>query len=86
LQQNYFIWHEKRERKSKIGHRKSEEKGEFDSPKNESLCFKGGTPIMHGLVMVGYNIFVPKKYLFTYLKNENILQKWLKWFKTFWKL
>jgi hypothetical protein len=39
--------------KSKIGHRKNEEKGEFDSPKSESLCFKGGIPIMLGPIMMG---------------------------------
>ncbi len=60
--------------KSKIGHRKNEEKGEFDSPKSESLCFKGGIPIMLGPIMMGQNIFAPKKNLFTYLKNENIIQ------------
>ncbi len=34
--------------KCKIGHGKSEEKSEFVSPRSESLCFKGGTPIMLG--------------------------------------
>ncbi len=34
--------------KCKIGYGKSEKKGEFGSPKNESLYFKGGTPIMLG--------------------------------------
>jgi len=29
-------------------HKKNEEKGEFESLKNESLCFKRGTPIMLG--------------------------------------
>ncbi len=32
--------------KFKTSHRKSEEKGEFESLGSESLCFKGGTPIM----------------------------------------
>jgi hypothetical protein len=27
-----------------IGHKKNEEKDEFESPKNESLVFKGGYP------------------------------------------
>jgi hypothetical protein len=31
--------------KCKIGHGKSEEKGEFGSSKSESLCFNGGTPM-----------------------------------------
>jgi hypothetical protein len=39
--------------KSKIGYRKNEEKDEFDSPKSESLCFKGGAPIMLGPIIVG---------------------------------
>jgi hypothetical protein len=34
--------------KCKTCHGKSEEKGEFGSPKSESLCFKGGTSIMLG--------------------------------------
>jgi len=32
--------------KCKTCHGKNEEKGEFESPWNESLCFKGGTLIM----------------------------------------
>ncbi len=48
LEQNYFIGHEKRV-KCKTCHGKSEEKGEFGSPRNESLYFKEGTPIMLGL-------------------------------------
>ncbi len=44
---NYFIGHEKKV-KCKTCHRKSEEKGEFGSPKNESSYFKEGTPIMLG--------------------------------------
>ncbi len=35
--------------KCKTCHRKSEEKGEFGSLRNESLYFKEGTPIMLGL-------------------------------------
>jgi hypothetical protein len=35
--------------KCKTCHRKSEEKGEFGSPRKESLYFKEGTPIMLGL-------------------------------------
>ncbi len=34
--------------KCKTCHGKSEEKGEFGSPRSESLCFKGGTPIVLG--------------------------------------
>jgi hypothetical protein len=34
--------------KCKTCHGKNEEKGEFGSPRNESLCFKGGTLIMLG--------------------------------------
>ncbi len=34
--------------KCNIGHGENEEKGEFGNPRNESLCFKGGTPIMPG--------------------------------------
>jgi len=34
--------------KCKIDYGKSEEKGEFGSPRNESLYFKEGTPIMLG--------------------------------------
>ncbi len=56
--------------KSKIGYRKNEEKDEFDSPKSESLCFKGGAPIMLGPIIVGQKIFVPKKNLFTNLKMK----------------
>jgi hypothetical protein len=36
----------KKKGKSKISHRKNEKNYEFESPKNESLCFKSGTPIM----------------------------------------
>ncbi len=36
----------KRKVKCKIGHEKSEEKGEFGNLRSESLCFKGGTPSM----------------------------------------
>jgi len=43
----------KKKGKSKISHRKNEKNGEFDSPKSEYLCFKGGTPIMLGPIMVG---------------------------------
>jgi hypothetical protein len=35
--------------KCKIGHRKSEEKGEFGSFRSESLMFQRGTLIMFGL-------------------------------------
>jgi hypothetical protein len=35
--------------KCKTCQRKNEEKGEFGSPRNESLYFKQGTPIMLGL-------------------------------------
>jgi len=34
--------------KCKTCHGKSEEKGKFGSPRSESLCFKGGAPIMLG--------------------------------------
>jgi hypothetical protein len=34
--------------KYKIGHGKSEEKGEFGNPRSETLWFKEGTPIMLG--------------------------------------
>ncbi len=44
MEQHYFIWHEKKKENHLIGHKKSEEKGEFDSPKNESLMFQGGYP------------------------------------------
>jgi hypothetical protein len=37
--------------KCKTCHRKNEEKGEFESPWNESLCFKGGTLIMFRLIV-----------------------------------
>jgi len=40
LEQNYFIWHETKN-ESKIGHKESEEKGEYESPKNESLFQRG---------------------------------------------
>jgi len=43
LEQNYFIWYEKKG-KTKIGHKKSEEKDEFESPRNESLVFQRGYP------------------------------------------
>ncbi len=43
MEQNYFIWHEKK-RKFKTSLRKSEEKGEFESPNNESLVFQRGFP------------------------------------------
>jgi hypothetical protein len=44
------LFHFTREKwvKCKIGHGKNEEKSEFESPRNESLCFKWGTPIMLG--------------------------------------
>jgi hypothetical protein len=45
LEQNYFIWHEKNV-KRKTCYGKSEEKGEFGNPWNESLGFKCGTLIM----------------------------------------
>jgi hypothetical protein len=34
----------KKKGKSKISHKKSEEKGEFESPRNESLVFQKGYP------------------------------------------
>jgi hypothetical protein len=34
--------------KFKTYHKKNEKKGEFESLRNESLCFKRGTPIMLG--------------------------------------
>jgi len=48
LEQNYFIGHEKKRVKCETCHGKNEEKGEFESPRNESLYFKEGTPIMFG--------------------------------------
>jgi len=38
----------KKKEESRTCHRKSEEKGEFESLKSESLCFETGTPIMFG--------------------------------------
>jgi hypothetical protein len=38
----------KKKVKCKTNYGKCEEKGEFESPRSESLCFKGGTPIMLG--------------------------------------
>jgi hypothetical protein len=38
----------KKKAKCKTCHRKSEEKGEFESPWRECLWFKCGTPIMLG--------------------------------------
>ncbi len=47
----YKIWNKiisfdmrKKKESHLIGHKKSEEKGEFESPKNESLVFEGGYP------------------------------------------
>jgi hypothetical protein len=37
--------------KCKTCHGKNEEKGEFGSPRSESLCFKGGTLIMLKVVV-----------------------------------
>jgi hypothetical protein len=48
LEQHYVIEHEKKKMKCKTYHKKSEEKGEFRSPRNEFLYFKKGTPIMLG--------------------------------------
>jgi hypothetical protein len=48
----YFIWHFKKKMKCKIGHGKSEEKGEFWSPWNESLRFKCGTHSCLNLTML----------------------------------
>jgi hypothetical protein len=36
----------KKKRKSKIGHKKNEEKGEFESLGVSILCSRGGTPIV----------------------------------------
>jgi stalled ribosome alternative rescue factor ArfA len=44
---------EKKRKGKSIGHRKNEEKDEFDSPKSEFLCFKRVTPIMLVPIMVG---------------------------------
>jgi hypothetical protein len=38
----------RKKRKFKTNHKKNEEKGEFESLRRESLCFKGGTPMMLG--------------------------------------
>jgi hypothetical protein len=38
----------KKEKKSKTSRRKNEEKGDIESPRSESLSFKGGIPIMLG--------------------------------------
>jgi len=38
----------KEEKKSKTSRRKNEEKGDIESPRSESLSFKGGIPIMLG--------------------------------------
>jgi hypothetical protein len=35
----------------------SKKKGEFESPRNECLCFKGGTPIMLG-PLCAYNLYI----------------------------
>jgi hypothetical protein len=42
----------KKKGKSKTSHTKSEEKGEFESPRNEFLSFKGGIPIMLGPIFL----------------------------------
>ncbi len=34
----------KKKGKSKVGHKKNEKKGEFESLRNESLCFQRGYP------------------------------------------
>ncbi len=44
MEQNYFISHEEKKGKSKTSQRKNEEKGEFESPRNESLVFQKGYP------------------------------------------
>ncbi len=36
----------RKKRKFKTDDKKNEKKGEFKSLQSESLCFKGGTPIM----------------------------------------
>jgi len=45
----FISFHMKKKRKFKIGqYRFYEEKGEFGGPRNESLCFKQGTPTILG--------------------------------------
>ncbi len=48
MEKNYFIWHEKKGWKCKIGHGNNEGKGEFGSPWIGFLGLKGGIPIMLG--------------------------------------
>jgi len=49
--------------KCKTFYGKCEEKGEFESPRSESLCFKGGTPIMLGPTSyTNYNSYIQNNY------------------------
>ncbi len=58
--------------KWKTSHGKSEEKGEFGNPRNESLCFNGGTPIMLGPTRANsktpFERFIGKTHDFNHLK------------------
>ncbi len=48
IQNKIIIFYMRKKGKFKTYHKKNEEKSEFESLRSESLCFKGGTPIMLG--------------------------------------
>jgi hypothetical protein len=80
LEQNYFIWHEKRREKSKTNHRKSEEKHEFECFKSESLVFQWGYPNhaltpnnFHGLLQLSQPPCNPRSFCL-YRHNDTIFQ------------
>jgi len=58
----------KKKVKCKTCHEKNEKKGEFGSPRKESLCFKGGTLIMLGPISTWTNIICDYEIKLTLVK------------------